>query len=297
VYVGADLQDLYGVNAATITDAGQLQDAYFQGGSARDLMATLARQPDAALFSAETVLDFQLHPGDQLNLRIRDAASGRLIDVPFHYVGVATEFPTAPSDSFVVANASYLAARTGNPSPDVLLVQPTGTTPHALAARLQRALGTRAKVSDIEESRRVIGSSLTAVDLGGLTKIELGYSLVIAAAATGLVLALGFAERRRSLAIISVLGARPGQLAAFTRAEAAALGVIGGALGAAAGWELARVLVKVLTGVFDPAPSALAVPWGYLSAVAALTIAGLLASAHLAARMARSPKASALRDL
>ncbi|MCU1380963.1 MAG: transporter integral rane protein, partial [Acidimicrobiales bacterium] len=90
-YVGADLQDLYGVDAATIGAAGKLQDAYFTGGSARTVLARLAGQPDAALFSAETVLDFQLHLGDQVHLRLRDAATGRLTDVVFRYAGVAKE--------------------------------------------------------------------------------------------------------------------------------------------------------------------------------------------------------------
>ncbi|MFN2490845.1 MAG: ABC transporter permease [Actinomycetota bacterium] len=61
-YVGADLQDLYGVRPSTIVSATQLQDAYFAGGSARDLMGRLAGTPDAALVSDETVRDFQLHP-------------------------------------------------------------------------------------------------------------------------------------------------------------------------------------------------------------------------------------------
>ena len=63
-YVGADLQDLYGVRPATIGVAGKLQDGWFAGGSAKGLMAKLGAQPDSVLVSAETVKDFQLHPGD-----------------------------------------------------------------------------------------------------------------------------------------------------------------------------------------------------------------------------------------
>src|SRR5207247_1924685 len=79
VYVGADLQDLYGVDPTTIGAAGRLQDSYFAGGSARGLLARMARQPDAALVSAETVRDFQLQPGDPLRLRVRDNRTGALI--------------------------------------------------------------------------------------------------------------------------------------------------------------------------------------------------------------------------
>src|SRR5690349_17890082 len=95
-YVGSDLQDLYGVQPATVTDATRLQDAYFSGGTARQLMSILARQPDAILVSEETVRDFQLNPGDLLRLRLQDGRTGQLVTVPFHYAGIAREFPTAP---------------------------------------------------------------------------------------------------------------------------------------------------------------------------------------------------------
>src|SRR5690348_9170590 len=113
-YVGADLQDLYGVRPATIGAAGKLQDAWFAGGTAHDLMARLAAHPDSVLVAAETVKDFQLRPGDLLRLRLQDARTKRLRTVPFHYVGVANEFPTAPTDSFLVANAGYVARATGS---------------------------------------------------------------------------------------------------------------------------------------------------------------------------------------
>src|SRR5262249_36814174 len=75
-YVGADLQDLYGIRPNTMLAAGKLQDAWFQGGSAARLMHTLAAQPDAVLVAAETVQDFQLQPGDLLRLRLRDGGTG-----------------------------------------------------------------------------------------------------------------------------------------------------------------------------------------------------------------------------
>ena len=42
-YVGTDLQDLFGVRPSTIVDATKLQDSYFTGGSARELMGRFER--------------------------------------------------------------------------------------------------------------------------------------------------------------------------------------------------------------------------------------------------------------
>ncbi|MFL5860166.1 MAG: FtsX-like permease family protein, partial [Solirubrobacteraceae bacterium] len=206
-YIGADLQDLFGVRPRTIGRQGQLQNAWFQGGSADHLMSMLARQRDAILVSQETVHDYQLHPGDRLNLRLQDGRTHRLITVPFHYEGVALEFPTAPKDSFFVANQSYVAARTGSPAVGRFLVQTDGTSPATVAARIQRVVGTGAQVTNIVNQRQVTGSNLTAVELSGLIGIELAFAFVLAVTASAVALGLGFAERRRTFAITAALGA------------------------------------------------------------------------------------------
>lgn len=296
-YVGSDLQDLYGVRPHTIGSATSLQDAYFAGGSARDLMDRLARRPDALLVSEETVHDFQLTPGDTLNLRIQDGRTKTLRTVPFHYSGIAKEFPTAPKDSFFVANASYIARMTGSDAVGTFLIDTGGTRPEQVAAQLHKQLGTRGTVTDITQTRGTVGTSLTSVDLSGLTRIELVYAVLLAAGAGGLVLALGLAERRRTFAIASVLGARPRQLRGMVLTEAlltAAAGLCGGAL---IGWTQSHMLVTVLTGVFDPPPASLAIPGTYLALTGLAALAAITAAALHGARRAARPAVEELRDL
>jgi putative ABC transport system permease protein len=260
-------------------------------------MDRLGAQPDSLLVSAETVTDFQLHPGDRLTLRLQDGRTKQYTNVPFHYVGIATEFPTAPRDSFLVANADYVAKATGSDAVGAYLVDVAGARPSVVAGRVRDVVGTSAAVTDIETSRRVIGSSLTSVDLAGLTKVELGFALVLAAASTGLVLALGLAERRRSFAILAALGARSRQLGGFVWTEA--LYVAGGGLllGAVGGWALAEMLVKVLTGVFDPPPAVLGIPWAYFAAVTAVAVGATALTAAGGVRASRDPSLTAIRDL
>ncbi|HEV3450187.1 MAG TPA: FtsX-like permease family protein [Acidimicrobiia bacterium] len=296
-YVGADLQDLFGVRPTTVVDATKIQDAYFQGGSARQFMGDLAAHPDNLLVSAETASTFQLHPHDRVTLRLQDQRTSQYVDVPFHYAGIVKEFPTAPRDSFLVANARYVAQRTGSDAVGSFLLDTGGSSPKAVAARVRARVGTRATVTDIQTSRAVVGSSLTAVDLSGLTRVELAFALVLAAASTGLVLALGLNERRRTFAIVSALGASPRQLGGFVWSEATFVTAGGLALGALGAWALAAMLVKVLTGVFDPPPAALAVPWGYLVAVAAVAVGAVALSAAAAIRVASRPAVSVLREL
>ncbi len=296
-YVGADLQDLYGINTSTIVNAGRLQDAYFQGGSARQLMATLAAKRDSILVSAETVHDFQLLPGDAITLRLQDGKTKQYRNVRFHYVGVAKEFPTAPRDSFLLANASYIAQRTGSRTIGSFLIDTGGRQIPAVARKVRTQIGTTATVTDLVTSRKIVGSSLTAVDLAGLTRVELGFALALAGAATGLTLWLGLLERRRTFAVASALGATPRQLGAFVWAEVGIVTIAGLAAGTITAWALSNMLVKVLQGVFDPPPSALAVPWVYLALLGAISTAATAAAARLALINARRPHVELLRSL
>jgi len=297
-YVGNDLQDLYGIDPRTIASATPMSDAFFGGGHASQVLAGLASQPDAVLVSDETVHDFQLQPGDLLRLRLQFAADHAYHIVQFHYVGIVREFPTAPRDSFLVANASYVAQQTGSNAFQTLLVRTSGSPP-AVAAELRRVLGpgSGATVQDVDSQLRITLSGLTALDLSGLTRLELAFAFVLAAAASGLVLGLGLAERRRTFAIASALGANTRQLAAFVWSEAVFVTVGGTILGAVAGWLLAFVIVKELTGVFDPPPQHLFVPWGYLIAIAAITGAAVATAGSLAIRATRRPALRILREL
>ncbi|WP_411152835.1 FtsX-like permease family protein [Streptomyces sp. A30] len=296
-YVGSDLQDLYGVRPETIASATSLQDAYFAGGTAKQLMATLAHRPDALLVSAETVNDFQLSPGDTVRLRVQDSRTKALRTVPFHYAGIVKEFPTAPKDSFFVANASYLAQTTGSDAVGAFLVDTGGTHQKDVAARLRHRLGTAATVTDLTQARSTVGSSLTSVDLSGLTRIELAYAIVLAAGAGGIVLALGLAERRRTFAIAAVLGATRRQLRGLVFSEAAVLTAAGLAGGALSGWALSEMLVKVLTGVFDPPPATIAVPWAYVTATVLVALAAVAAAALNGVRRSHRPAVEELREL
>jgi putative ABC transport system permease protein len=296
-YVGNDLQDLYGVDPTAVGRATTIAGAYFAGGDATGPMARLAAQPDGVLVSAETVQDFQLQPGDLLKLRMQTGPDHTYREVAFHYIGVVREFPTAPTDSFLVANAAYVASATGSDASQTLLVR-AGASPPEVAAAVRAALppGSGVTVNDISTQLRATLSGLTAVDLTGLTRIELGFAVLLGVSATGLALWLGLAERRRGFAILAALGGRRRHLAAFVRAESVAVTAGGLLAGAALGWVLAQVLVSTLTGVFDPPPDALSVPWRYLGAFATAVVASVALAAACAVRAASHAVVETMRD-
>jgi putative ABC transport system permease protein len=219
-----------------------------------------------------------------------------VVDLPnsdqlFQAVGVPPgAAPQAPPDNVLLANASYVAEKTGSPASEIVLMRVDGDRAVVAAAAMQAVAGLPgAKVSEIGQVRHLIGSSLTAVDLAGLTRLELAFALMMVGAAAGLVLWLGLSDRQRSFAILTALGAKSRQLGAFVWGEAALLLATGTVVGLASGAAVAFVLVRLLTGVFDPPPEALSMPWLYLSSllvVAVLTVAAVASAATRSARVA-----------
>src|SRR5271166_5652033 len=266
-YVGADLQDIYGIDPGAIGRATTMANPYFANGDANATLAKLAATADGVLVSDETVSDFQLHPGDVLNLRLQSTVDHQYHVVPFTFVGVVREFPTAPKDSFLVANAAYVAKETASAAHEVVLVRASdpAATAHALKSVL--ASDPALKVTELGEVRSLISSSLTAVSLSALTKVELAFGLMLIGAAAGLVVGLGFAERHRTFAILTALGASASQIGAFLRSEAALVAIAGLTFGTATGLAIAWMLVALLAGVFDPPPETLIFPFGYLAIV------------------------------
>ena len=297
-YVGSDLQDLYGIDPARIGRVTTLSDAYFTGSSAAAIVQKLKATPDGVLVSQETVNDFQLSLGDTINLRLMSATDNQYHPVPFHFIGIAREFPTAPKDSFLVANSDYISRMTGDPAQDYILMKASGDP--ATLARAATALVADVpalKVRDIGLVTHIIGSSLTAVNMDALTRIELAFAVLMAMAAAGLMLALGFRDRQRGFAILTAIGAKPRQLGAFLWAEGVLVIAGGIVLGLAAGTVIASMLVKLLTGVFDPPPEALAVPWGWVMLLVALVAAAVAVAVAVAQRGLGRDAVERLRDL
>ncbi len=296
-YVGPDLQDTFGIEPATIGAATTLRDSYFIGGGAQTMLNRLQETRDGIIVSKETITDYSLEVGDLLRLRVLDHRNGNFRTVPFHVVGTVQEFPSAPRDSFMVANLSYLQAADRAGGPNVVFAS-TSEDPAAVAARVTAATkGFGVSVKNIRQQAVQTVSSITTVDLTGISRLEQAFAIVLAAAAMWLFVNLVVSERRHEFATMAALGASLRDIGAFVRSEAVA--VLGAALALAAllGWLLAEMLIAMLQHVFDPPPDQLAIPWGFLGLLAAAAILGALLAAAVAARsLRRLPLGAILRE-
>ena len=296
-YVGPDLQDTFGIDTPTVGKATGLRDSYFLFGTAAQTIGRLQRTPDGILVSKETITDYSLGVGDLLKLRVLDKNTGRFHIALFHVVGIVQEFPSAPRDSFMVANRPYLQSVTHDPGPNVLFIKANGdpiTVAHRVAAATRQD---GAIVKNIRQQTVQTVSSITTVDLSGISRIEEAFAIGLAAAAMILLVAVGMAERRQELATMAAVGASTREVAAFLWTEVALVLVAGLALAAFLGWLLAEMLVALLQHVFDPPPDHLAAPWLFLGSLAGATVVGALLAAFAARRgIARLPLGAILRE-
>ena len=186
---------------------------------------------------------------------------------------------------------------TFDPGPNVVLVK-ASSGPVAVARRVAAATrSSGAVVKNIRQQTAQTVSSITTVDLAGISRIEEAFAVLLAAAAIGLFVLVALAERRHELATMEALGASLRSVAAFVWSEAAL--VLGAALALAAllGWLLAEMLVAMLQHVFDPPPDRLAVPWNFLGALTGAAVLGGCIAVALASRgLARLRLGTILRE-
>ena len=191
----------------------------------------------------------------------------------------------------------YLERATQDPGPNVLFVKASGDP--VVVAR-QVAAQTRAQgtlVKNIRDQTAQTVSSITTVDLGGISRIEEGFALALAAATMALFVAVALAERRQELATMAALGARMREIAAFLWTETALVLSAALALAALLGWLLAEMLVAMLQHMFDPPPDHLAAPWAFLGGLAGAAVAGgAIAAVLAAAGIRRMPLGAILRE-
>jgi putative ABC transport system permease protein len=127
-------------------------------------------------------------------------------------------------------------------------------------------------------------------------------SLALAVAALGIVntLVMAILERRREIGIMKAIGASDADVKKLFLAEAAVMGLAGGALGVALGWVIGRV-INVGTNFYLrrqnlPPENLWSVPWWLVGgAIAFAIVISMLSGLYPAARAAKLDPVQALR--
>ena len=283
VLIGAheqDRADLAAIDAATFADVAPLSVA------TTALTKALEATPNGVLIAAEKADSLSIETGDHVKVLLaRGTEAQRLEDVVV--VGRFVRLPGFPRGVDVVINLSHYERATGLHATDFFLARTTGRT-DAAAAALAAGPGADDPLH-IDSTTTTIDkdqSSLTAFDLRGLVRLDVGFSALMSVAGVtmfvfGLVL-----HRRREYVILRAQGMVRRELRALLLSEAGLVALGGVLAGVLTGVLMGRLFVYVLRPLFvlDPGVTLPTVQLALLAAtpIVVAMVASLIAAAMLA---------------
>lgn len=211
----------------------------------------------------------------------------------------ATTPPVAPGAT-ATATAPAAASPGALPPPDYYLarVSPGHTVGHA-AARLISAAGTSAGRTGqtFKDALAKDQSTLTTLDLTGLSRIEIAGTLTITALGIALLGAFLILERRREYAVLRSLGATTRQVLVPPAIEGLTTVAAALALGLPIGLGMTTITTRILTPLFTLSPPLIRVAPASIAGLAGLvTLASGLSLTGSLVVVARLRTVSALRE-
>ncbi|MGC2331938.1 MAG: FtsX-like permease family protein [Candidatus Acidiferrales bacterium] len=300
-----------------------MQGHFFSGPAASeailqiDLARQLSNQPDT-LIGKDLVLRYAERTPLPAGSGGNSGAGGFSI-VPHEekllVVGIVTTEPSAGLGTFgrgrlliPLQLAEKLQATQTNDLRDLLRDAPAEKTYDNLTVRVKDAVNVKA----VEDSIKQMGFSAFSL-LDATRNLRLVFtvfdllllifgSLALVVASLGIIntLVMAILERRREIGVLKALGAADRDVQRLFFAEAAAMGLLGGVVGVAIGWLIARGLNfgtdVYLTRQQLPSIAVAAVPWWMIAAAIAFSVGvSLAAGIYPASRAAKLNPVEALR--
>ncbi len=288
-----DQVSLAAIEPAGFARVAPLSGASFPGGNGKRRLAALRRDPRGALINARTADELKIGKGDRVQVLFARGTRRQAL-VALRVVGIFTRLPGFPQGVQVVANLAYYASATHSDRPDFFLARTAAHGPADLAratAALRAGPGRGDRLT-IDTTRTALDkdqSSLTALNVKGLLRLDALYTLLMAAAAIGIFVFGLILQRRREYVTMRAQGMRTGELRRLVLGETAAVTVFGLAAGMLVGSVMGYLLVRVLRPLFvlDPGVS--------LSLLGTLTLVALVAVATVASALAATALLRRLR--
>ena len=319
--VGSEKNTVYGIDLPSFRKTAYLPDSFFvdgnaqqtidainnhtnqyAAGSAKEVLDALANTPNGIIISVEQAERYNIFVGDPVLLRLYNRLTNEYKDVQATTVGLFVYFPTSAYDSDFILNREFMIESSGNPAMDYFLLKTNGSpatiqkVSAELAAKYKNVMPVR--IANIETVVKAESSSLTSLNLGGLGRMELFYTLIVTSVGLAIFLLAMINERQREFGAMRALGANLSHLRRFLFIEAATIGGLSLIIGALVGVGLAFLLVLLLGIIFTIPAKGLSVPTMELVSLGLLVLIGMSASALISARRLATLKVvEALREL
>lgn len=278
--VGNDTKDLVAVEVASLENTADFPDSFFPNGSAARTLDALKADPGAVLVDSELAKDAGIQVGDRFKLLLKDAG-GNEVPSNVRAVGLFSRFPGFPQHVDVVANLAFYQSATGLPNADFFLVRaadrsPAGVARAAQAIRDGPGRTVPVRILTIETALNVDQSSLAALNLNGLGRLDLFYVTLMSTAGIGIFIFGLLLQRRKEYMTLRALGIRMRQLQSLLLGEAAVVAIFGVVVALGVSTAMAYMFVQILRPVFTLPPDRITFPVEQLASLAALALGSML---------------------
>ncbi|MGZ8565582.1 MAG: FtsX-like permease family protein [Actinomycetota bacterium] len=282
--------NLAAIDPVSFAGVAPLPDPFFVDRSAAGALAALEADPRGLMVDAETAEDLSVDAGDTVEVILALGAE-RETQERFRVVGLFERFPGFPQGANLVVNLGRYEEATGRQRVDFFLAEVTDDSRAGLT-RAIAALRSGPGVSDpihIDSSETALDtdqSSLTALNIVGLVRLDSFYVLLMSVATIAIFVFGLMLQRRREYVTLRAFGLHVRELQAMVLAEAALVAVCGLIAGILVGSGVAYLLVFTLRALFILDPT-VTFPVGHVVMLAVLVLAATLVAGLAATQVLR----------
>jgi len=280
-----------------IAEVAPLDDTRFLSGSAGKALGLLADRSDAILLSTGMADFLKVQEGDIIRVLLARGTPEQ-VEIKVEVVGLFERLPGFPDGADVLMNIERHEAMVPSTAPAFFLAQTSDRSDAALeqaATTLRNGLGA-GDALQIDTRLTALAkdqSSLAALNIGGLLKIDSGYSLAMGTVAIAIFVFGLLLQRRREYVTLRALGMQPRVIRTLISAEAGTVAVAGCFVGVPVGLIMAFYLINVLRPLFVLNPPYL-VPVSSLSMIMGSVLAATAVTSLAASSLVNQLRATEL---
>lgn len=296
----SDVATMAALDPETYARVAPLDDAHFSSGSAGSALGLLAAKPDAVLLSADMAAFLQAQVGDPLWVLLARGTAEQ-VEIEMEVAGLFERLPGFPDGADALMHINRHAASVASTAPAFYLAQTRDPSDAALermanTLRSNPGAGAAYQVDTRLTALAKDQSSLAALNINGLLKIDSGYALVMGTVAIAIFVFGLLLQRRREYVTLRAQGLQPRAIRTLIGAEASTAAAAGCVVGVPVGLVMAFYLINVLRPLFVLDPPYL-VPLGSLSTVVLSVLAATVVTSVVASSLVNQLRAiELLRD-
>lgn len=291
-----EVTNVAAIDPDTFAQVAPVDQAKFTTTDARTALKFLKDDPTALLMSTELADFIQADIESPIRALLARGTADQST-TKLHVVAIYDRLPGFPDGVGAVMNIHQYEKDVPSIKPDLFLAATAGGADrHRVAIELDRAtqgqMHARTPTDVVDKEQ----SSLAALNIKGLLRLDSGFALAMAAVAIAVFVFGLLLARRREYVTLRAQGLSPRSIRALISAEAAAVAAAGSICGVALGIGVAYYFVKILRPLFTVGPQMSITLVAVVSIVAAVGVATAVTSLMGSSLVNRLRASELLRD-